>query len=60
MRWVIKITDHQGQKRITLPKTFCDIHDIHQVDHLVIDDRDPANITIERLIHGKDQQAKSV
>ncbi|MBA7491616.1 hypothetical protein ES702_02184 [subsurface metagenome] len=60
MRWVIKITESAEQKRITLPKEFCEIHDIDKVDYLVIDDRDPANITIGRLIHGKDHQAESV
>ena len=60
MRWVVKIAESAGQKRITLPKAFCREHDINQGEYLVIDDRDPANITIGRLIHGKDQQAESV
>lgn len=59
MRWVCKITESGGQTRITLPKTFREIHDIDQVDYLVIDDRDPANITIGRLVHGKKEETES-
>ncbi|MBA7610089.1 hypothetical protein ES703_17294 [subsurface metagenome] len=60
MRWVVKIAESAGQKRITLPKAFCRKNNINQGDYLVINDRDPERITIGRLIHGKDQQAESV
>jgi len=60
MRWVVKITESAGQYRITLPKTFCSLYDIDEVDYLVIDDRDQANITIGRLIHGKSEKTKDI
>jgi len=59
MRWVVKVAETLGQHRITLPKTFCKEHNIDQGEYLVIDDRDPANITIRRLIHAKEKKAES-
>lgn len=56
MKWLVRVTETAGQYRITLPKEFCIKHDIHEVDYLVIDDREPDRITIGRLIHGKDQK----
>ncbi|MBA7494475.1 hypothetical protein ES702_05051 [subsurface metagenome] len=54
--WIVKVTETAGQYRITLPKGFCEEHKINEVDHLVIDDRDPENITIGRLIHGRKEK----
>jgi len=58
MRWVVKITESAGQYRITLPKAFCSLYDIDEVDYLVIDDRDQQNITIGRLVYGKSEKTK--
>lgn len=58
MRWVIKVTRSVNQIRITLPGTFCKIHDIKNSDYLVIDDREPGKITIGRLEHGEKSAAK--
>jgi len=53
MRWIVKITETTGQHRITLPKEFCKQHKINEVDYLVINDQDPTQITIGRLVYGK-------
>jgi len=59
MIWVIKVTEAAGQHRITLTKTFCKEHKISETDYLVIDDRDPEQMTIGRLFNGKKQKAES-
>lgn len=59
MRWVVKVTEAAGQYRITLPKTFCNEHEIKEVDYLVIDDGNREQITIGRLIHAKEEKAES-
>jgi len=53
MRWICKVTDASGQKRITLPKKFISVHKFEQVDYFIIDDRDPENIKIGGLFHGE-------
>ena len=53
MIWLIKVTEAAGQHRITLPKKFCKEHKINEIDYMVIDDRDPEQITIRRFIDGK-------
>lgn len=59
MRWVIKTSKFQSQIRITLPKTFCKLYDIDAVDYMVIDDRDPTNITIGRLVYSGSKKRDS-
>jgi len=59
MRWVMKVTRSVNQFRITLPGTFCKVHDINESDYMVIDDREKDNITIGRLKHGEKVTAKS-
>jgi hypothetical protein len=58
MRWVIKVTRSVKQFRITLPGTFCKIHDINEHDYMVISDKDRDNITIERMNYGNKKEAK--
>jgi len=50
--YIVKVTETAGQYRITLPKAFCAQHEISKVEYMVIDDRDPENIKIGRLVHG--------
>ncbi|MBA7495081.1 hypothetical protein ES702_05660 [subsurface metagenome] len=56
--YIVKVTEAAGQHRITLPKAFCVEHKINEVEYLVIDDRDPENITIGRFVHGKGKESK--
>jgi bifunctional DNA-binding transcriptional regulator/antitoxin component of YhaV-PrlF toxin-antitoxin module len=56
MKWVVKVTETAGQHRITLPKEFCAEHKINKVDYLVIDDADPTQIKIGRLVHGGEEK----
>jgi len=59
MRWIMKVTRYINQHKITLPGTFCKVHDINGDDYMVIDDRDKDNITIGRLEHGEKGKAQS-
>lgn len=59
MIYVVKVTEAAGQYRITLPKAFCEKHEIKEIDYLVINDEDQNQITIGRLINGGSQKAKS-
>jgi len=59
MRWVIKVTRSASQYRITLPGTFCKIHNIDDNDYMVIDDMEQGKITIGRLEYGEKGKAKS-
>lgn len=59
MIYVVKITEAAGQHRITLPKEFCKNNEIKEIEYLVIDDKDPENITIRRFIHGGKQKTQS-
>jgi len=52
MRWLCKVTNVSGQKRITLPKKFISLHKFDKVDYFIIDDRDPDNIKIGGLFYG--------
>jgi len=52
MRWICKVTNTGGQKRITLPKKFIEYHQLKKVDYVVIDDRDPENMTFGGLFYG--------
>jgi len=56
MRWLCKVTTASGQKRITLPKKFIEVHKLADVDYFIIDDRDPANIKIGGLFHGSREE----
>jgi len=55
----MKVTRYINQHKITLPGTFCKVHDINGDDYMVIDDRDKDNITIGRLEHGEKGKAQS-
>jgi len=58
MRWVMKVTRSVNQFRITLPGTFCKIHNITETDYMVIDDRETDKITIGRLDYGDKKEAE--
>lgn len=49
MKWIVKVTEANGQHRITLPKQFCKENEIENKEILVIDDWDKDNIKIWRL-----------
>lgn len=56
MRWICKVTNSGGQKRITLPKKFIEFHQLKKVDYVVIDDRDPENMTFGGLFYGREKE----
>ncbi len=56
MKWVCKIMRLPNQKRIGLPKGFLESNNLTECDHLVIDDRDPENITIRGFSYGQEEQ----
>lgn len=58
MRWVIKVSRFGKQHRITLPGLFCKTHDIKDVDYMIIDDRNPEQITIRRMDYGEQEPSE--
>jgi len=59
MRWVMKVSKYGNQTRITLPGSFCKTHGIDDSDYMIIDDREPNNITIRRLEYGEKDPSES-
>lgn len=59
MKWICKVTNFAGQKRITLPKKFISLHDFEEVEYFIIDDQDPRNIKLGGLLHGEKDQSSS-
>ncbi len=58
MLWICKVSDHGGQRRITLPKGFIKKCGLEDAEYIGIDDRDPKRIIIRRLVYGKESEAE--